>query len=251
MKFSDEMLMAYADGELDLVARAEIEAAIAKDPAIARAIERHRALAARVQSAYGGVLEEPVPVRLASLVQGTTETAVVDLASKRALRESARTVIGGRRIPQWAALAASVTAGLFVGGLVMRGPPAPYEESASGLVARDELDDALTSRLASASDESNVRIGISFRDRSGAYCRTFHMQREAPLAGLACRSAEEWQIQVLAKARAHQGELRPAAAMPMAVLHAVDYSIEGEPLDAAAEAAARNAGWREPANVAE
>ena len=42
MRFSDEMLMAYADGELDLVARAEIEAAMAKDPAVARAVERHR-----------------------------------------------------------------------------------------------------------------------------------------------------------------------------------------------------------------
>jgi hypothetical protein len=32
--------------------------------------------------------------------------------------------------------------------------------------------------------------------------------------------------------------------MPLAVMHAVDASIDGEPLDAAAEAAARDAGWR-------
>ncbi|MEX0733614.1 MAG: hypothetical protein WD944_08990 [Steroidobacteraceae bacterium] len=251
MKFPDEMLMAYTDGELDLVARAEIEAAMAKDPAIARAIERHRALASRVQSAYRGVLDEPVPERLAKLASGTAATSVVDLAARRAAREEARTVIGGWRIPQWAALAASVAVGLFVGVLLMRGPSAPYEESATGLVARGELDQALTTRLASTSGESNVRIGISFRDRGGAFCRTFHMQREAPLAGLACRSGEEWQVRVLAAARAHQGELRPAAAMPMAVLQAVDAAIEGEPFDAATEAAARNAGWREPSDVAE
>jgi len=251
MKFSDEMLMAYADGELDLVARAEIEAAMARDPAIGRAIERHRALASRVQSAYRDVLDEPVPERLVKLVSGTAATSVVDLAARRAAREEARTVIGGWRIPQWAALAASVAVGLFVGVLLMRGPSAPYEESATGLVARGELDAALTTRLASTSDESNVRIGISFRDRGGAFCRTFHMQREAPLAGLACRSGEEWQVRVLAAARAHQGELRPAAAMPMAVLQAVDASIEGEPFDAATEAAARNAGWQEPSDVAE
>jgi hypothetical protein len=32
--------------------------------------------------------------------------------------------------------------------------------------------------------------------------------------------------------------------MPMAVLQAVDSAIQGEPLDAAAEAAARDSGWR-------
>jgi hypothetical protein len=35
------------------------------------------------------------------------------------------------------------------------------------------------------------------------------------------------------------------------VLQAVDASIDGEPRDAAAEAAARDAGWRNARNVAE
>ena len=66
MRFSEETLMAYADGELDLVTRAEIEAAMAQDPEVARAVERHRLMAAQVRTAYDGVLEEPVPERLAS-----------------------------------------------------------------------------------------------------------------------------------------------------------------------------------------
>jgi hypothetical protein len=49
---------------------------------------------------------------------------------------------------------------------------------------------------------------------------------------------------VLAAAPAREGELRAAAAMPIAVLRAVDTRIAGEPLDAVAEAAARDAGWR-------
>ncbi|MGH8130226.1 MAG: anti-sigma factor family protein [Steroidobacteraceae bacterium] len=251
MRFSDEMLMAYADGELDLVARAEIEAAMADDPAIAHAVERHRAFAARLRSAYSGVLEEPVPERLADLVKGPVAAPVVDLASMRAERAQAHALMGRWQLPRWSALAASVAVGLFVGMLLMRGPSAPYEESAVGLVAREELDVALTSQLASAASDSHVRVGISFRDRGGAYCRTFHLQREAPLAGLACRSGDEWKLQVLAAAPAREGELRPAAAMPMAVLHAVDAAIEGDPLDAAAEAAARDAGWRTIPGVAE
>lgn len=233
MKFSDEMLMAYADGELDLVSRAEIEAAMAQDPEVAAAIERHRRLAGRVRAAYEGVVDEPVPEKLASLAGGATVTQL-----RRAPQP------GRWSMPQWAALAASVTAALAVGMLVSRAPSEPYEETAAGLVARGVLEEALTTRLASASSESTVQIGLSFRERGDNYCRTFHMEREAPLAGLACRSGEDWQIRVLAAARSRQGELRPAGAMPMAVLHAVDAAIDGEPLDAAEEAEAREAGWR-------
>jgi hypothetical protein len=250
MRFSDEMLMAYADGELDLVARAEIEAAMAREPAIAAAVERHRALAARVQSAYGTVLEEPVPERISSLVAEPGSAGVVELPSRRAAHET-RKATDGWRLPQWTALAASLAIGLFIGILLARGSAAPYEETSTGLVARGELDVALTSQLASAQGDADVRIGISFRDRDGDYCRTFRMHGESPLSGLACRRGDEWKLQVIASSIADQGELRPAAAMPLVVLHAVDAAIDGAPLDAAAESAARDADWRKSGNVAQ
>ena len=247
-KFSDEMLMAYADGELDLVARAEIEAAIARDPEVARAVERYRALAAHVRSAYDGVLEEPVPERLTALVARSDDTPVVELAARR---EAKRITIGRWHLPPYTALAASLVLGLVIGMLVMRAPAAPYQEVDGAFLARGALATALTSELASLPDNSGVSIGISFRDHAGDYCRTFHMHREASVSGLACRQGEDWKLEVLAAAPQHAGELRPAAAMPLAVLHAVDAAIEGEPLDAGAEAKARDAGWRKARNVAE
>ncbi len=243
MKFSDEMLMAYADGELDLVARAEIEAAMSRDPKIAEAVERHRRMSALVRSAYDAVLAEPVPDRLANLVTRSRAGPVADLAAARTARK-ARAKLRDVRLPQWGALAATLAIGLFVGVLLMRGAAAPYEETSTGLVARGVLEDALTTQLASATGNSDVRVGITFVDRNRNYCRTFHMHRDAPIAGLACRSGDDWKLEVLATAPVHEGELRPAAAMPMAVLHAVDAAIDGEPLNAAAEEAARNAGWR-------
>jgi hypothetical protein len=149
------------------------------------------------------------------------------------------------------ALAASVAVALFVGILVMRGPGAPYEEIDGRRVARGTLEQALTAQLASRPDGSGVGIGISFRDRAGDYCRTFLLQRQEPLAGLACRSDAGWELRVLADAPAPDGEVRAAGAMPLAVLQAVDAAIAGEPLDAAAEAAARDAGWRNERNMAE
>ena len=238
-RFADEILMAYADGELDLVARAEIEAAIARDPEVARAVERQRALAARIRTAYDGILDEPVPDRLAALVARPADTPVVELAARH---ETKRIAIGRWQLPPYTALAASLVLGLFVGMLVMRGP-APYEEVDGAFIARNDLDDALTSQLASTSKDSGVSIGITFRNRDGGYCRTFHMHREASVSGLACRSGDAWKLEVLAAAPEHAGDLRPAAAMPLAVMHAVDGTIDGEPLNAAAEAAARDAGW--------
>lgn len=251
MKFSDEMLMAYADGELDLVARAEIEAAMAKDPEIARVVGRHRALAARAQSAYQGVLEEPVPAKLASLAAQPVTAPVVDLASRRAAEVAAQAQKSQWRLPQWSALAASVALGVMVGLLLTRGEQPPYQETAGGLVASGELDEALTRQLAGSLGTGKSRVGISFRHHDGAYCRTFQLQDAAPLAGLACRRGDAWKLEVLAAAELHQGELQPAAAMPMAVLQAVDAAIEGEPFDAAAETAARDSGWQATQSVAE
>ena len=241
MRFSDEMLMAYADGELDLVASAEIEAAMAKDPAVARAVERHRKLAGKVRVAYDGVLKEPVPAELAALVADPGDARVVELAAARGAR---RIAVGRWQLPAWTAMAASVLLGLFVGLLLFRGSSAPYEETGRGLIARGELADGLATELASAPGRSGVHIGVSFRSRGGEFCRSFTYEHEAPLAGLACHMGEDWKIRVLTEAPASSGELRTAASMPMAVLQAVDASIAGEPLDAAAEEKARAAGWR-------
>lgn len=251
MKFSDEMLMAYADGELDLVTRAEIEAGMAADPEVRRAVERHRALAVKVKAAYQGVLDEPVPASLASLAAAPVAAPVVSLGAERAARFARKASSFGWGYPQWAALAASLALGIMVGVLVMRGPDAPFTGTSGGLMARGELETALTQQLAGSMGTGAPQVGFTFRDRSGAYCRTFHLQREAPLAGLACRAGEEWRVQVLAAATERTDGLRPAAAMPMAVLQAVDAAIDGEPLDAQAEKAARDAGWQAPPDVAE
>ena len=248
MKYSDDVLMAYADGELDAATRAEIEAAIARDPELARAVERHRAMAARIRHAYAGVLEEPVPERLAALAEKSAGLPVGDLAAKRIKRR------GGAarwRVPQWVAVAATLVVGIFIGVLILREPAAPYDDVGGVLVARGALDEALTTELASRPGKSGVSIGISFRNREGAYCRTFHLQQDEPVAGLACRSGDQWQMRVLAEAPAQGGEIRGATAIPLAVLKAVDAAIAGEPLDAAAEAAARDAGWRSAENRAE
>lgn len=239
MKLTDEMLMAYADGELDARQRAAIERAMLADPAVADAVARHQALRRDVFDAFAGILDEPVPERLRVQVPKQADN-VVPLA---AARERAQR----RRFswPEWGALAATLAIGVLAGGAgwhVLGDDAGPVMVAqAGGVAARGELADALSSELAAA-PKGDVRIGVSFVSNGGEYCRSFTM---GGTAGLACRSGGEWRIPVLAEGQQVGTQYRQAAAqLPPAVLEAIDERIAGAALDAPGERAARDRGWK-------
>ena len=69
--------------------------------------------------------------------------------------------------------------------------------------------------------------------------------RSSSSAGLACREGERWRIPVLQEAPAAGAAYRQAASTaPAAVLEVIDERIDGMTLDAAAERAARDRGWK-------
>jgi len=239
MKLSDELLQAYFDGELDLVARAEIEAAIDRDPGLARIAEEHRSARKPGQAAPQAAPARRVKAAVKPAVSAPPEEVVPPQAQAVAPPEAAAP---RSQLPPWIVPAAVLALGLAVGKFALSGADAPYAESESGLVARGELAWALDGQL--AGDTGNVRVGSSFVDRSGAYCRTFRLQHEAPFAGLACHLGDDWQLPLLIAAAPGEIGSHEVTVMPMAVLRAVDAAIDGEPLDAAAEVAARDAGWR-------
>jgi hypothetical protein len=230
MTYSDDTLMAYADGELDAAERAAIEQAMRTDPAIAAAVERHRALRADVAAAFAGILDEPVPARL----QPPAPAAVVSLAEVREKR---------RRWswPEWGALAATLVVGVLAGRMVPGGAPA-IAGNGNQVVAQGELASALD-RQVGGKAEGAVKVGVSFAARDGAYCRGFVMGSSA---GLACREGGQWRIPVLAEAaqEAAGGYRQAGSALPPAVLDAIDARIADKPLDAAGEEAARARGWQ-------
>jgi hypothetical protein len=88
-------------------------------------------------------------------------------------------------------------------------------------------------------------MGLSFKAKDGRYCRTFQSARDE-LAGLACRHDGRWVAQTTAAwAPQASADYRTAAsAVPPAVLAAVDSMSSGEVLDAPAERAARDRGWK-------
>jgi hypothetical protein len=263
MSVSDDMLMAYADGEFDLpecsTERHAVEAAVKADPDLARRVEQHRAMRRRVGTLYAEVLREPIPESLLAAVRSVPTTlasaTVTNIGAQRSLK-SARaaaaldTARAAWRRRAWGAMAASLVVGAVVGhftptlwGL------GPISANRSGLIAQSSLHEALDHQLAAnQSHTEEVQIGLSFRSKTGEYCRTFTLQEQQPVSGLACHQGAIWRIQALALAEIgiHTGGgLRPAASeVPAAVRAAVEEQITGDPLDAQGELQAQQNNWK-------
>lgn len=255
MSIPDDVLMAYVDGELPAEERARVEAAIQSDPELARRVAQQKKLRTDLRAAFDGVLREPVPERLLRAARGQAATAgggasVSDFAAAAQARKAAREARSGRRWswPEWGAMAASLIIGVVVAQFAMRSPgSAPFTSQQGQLLAQGDLARTLDEQLASAqASGADTSVGVSFRAKDGSYCRSFTM-RASSTAGLACREGDAWRVDVLARTNTAAGEYTQAgSALPAAVLNAIEQQIQGEPLDADAEARARESDWRSP-----
>ena len=75
----DDILMAFADGELDEISRARVERAVAADPALRARLEQQQKLRATLAAFYGPTAEEEVPEQFRAML----DTNVVDFAERR------------------------------------------------------------------------------------------------------------------------------------------------------------------------
>ena len=226
---NDEDFYAWLDGELDGDAAASMAARVAADPALTERAAQHRTLGDRVRGAFASVIADDVaPPRMTA--------DVVDLAARRT--PHAR----GFGLPQWAAMAATLVVGLVAGQLVGGSSDGPVEQRGGTMVAAASLDRALGAQLASAGNDGPIRVGMTFRSRDGAICRSF---TDGGASGLACRDGDAWRLEgLLAAPQNPGGDYRMAAGEDPRLAALIDDRIDGEPLDAAAELAARDAGWR-------
>ncbi len=228
----DEEFYAWLDGELDEEGAARVAARVAADPSLARLAAQHRTLGEGLRGAFAPVMADET--------QLPRMTDVVDLAARR---EARRSGFGpGFGLPQWAAMAATLVIGLVAGQFVNQGSGAPVESRDGMLVAAASLDQALGQQLASAGTDGPVRVGMTFRSSDGAICRSFS---DSGSSGLACRDGDAWRIEgLLASSQNPGGDYRMAAGEDPRLAALIDGRIAGEPFDAAAEKAARDAGWR-------
>lgn len=238
--WSDAQIHAFVDGELDAHTAARIEEHSRTDAALAARIAAQRELKTLLQGAFDPVLNEPVPQRLRdALAQPGASARVTPIGSAR--QASAAHVRWSLR--EWGAIAATLLLGVLLGAVVFhsaRGLPLDTEQGR--LVARGELDTALSTQLSGAASTA-TRIGLSFRAGDGAWCRSFNLREGS--AGLACRRQGRWVVQLLDGSPLAAGtDYRQAASsLSPAMVNAITALGGGDALSAEEEQQQLRAGW--------
>lgn len=229
MSFDPATVTAFVDGELDDLTARRIAREAETDAGLAAEIARHRALKAQLTAHYAPVAEEAVPERLRSLL--AVDDKVTSLIDRRSAKPGRFSTI------HWGAIAASLALGLTI-GLRPWMPAADVATDNGMLIAAGSLAEALDTQLASNQPrDATVRIGLSFEDKAGRYCRSFESR---PLAGVGCREGDYWQLERTLRGPA-SGDYRQASSGELAGV--VAGMIGRDPLDAESERKARDAGW--------
>ena len=247
MTFDDETLGAYVDGELDQTTVAEIEAAATTDAVLAARIDKARRLKALLGGAFASVTAEPTSERFMRVVAGepsSTSAEIIRFQGKPQIKAKATKPKPAKPASQQAGsgaglwtMAACLAAGVILGVI------APWKTTTETTLSPNRAVTVALNRQASGPSAGPVRIGLSFKAKDGAYCRTF---QAGATAGLACREGQAWAVRAAAPAAvvADTAYRTASSETPPAVLDAVDAMIQGAPLDAQAEAKARKAGWK-------
>lgn len=196
-RFSDETLMAYADGALPPAEAAEVAAALESDAEARAIVESFRNTATLARAAFADVTAEPVPDALARTVLGT-EAPTASVTYFPPMRKA--------RPPLWRTmlpLAASVVLVLgLAAALFLRQPPGVLQGSVmalgpvpSGAVLAEILETRargtpVALRERDGQGTEHLMIVATLRDRNGRICREIEAldkTMQARLAGIACR----------------------------------------------------------------
>jgi len=275
MSISDDILMAFADGELDREQSAAIEVAMQNDPSIAARVAQHQALRLQVQAAFAPILEEEIPAKLKkTLSQSDPVTTpeinqrekVVSLAELNLARKNRRDQsqtnaqdrLDGnhprreRDWRDWGGLAAMLVVGLWLGqsSLFNRDLPTTLVTANENgqLIANGKLTTALDTQLSNEHKGSEVQIGLSFKSKDGQFCRSFSAKQSN---GVACHQSQTWAIALMVDSassspdRRDNDAYRPAGSETSPViLDFIDQNIAGTSLNQAEEKAALLKAWK-------
>ena len=244
MKISREHLMAYVDGELTAEEERKLAVEIAGDPVLAAYVEEQRAVKAQLTQDFAPILSAPIPDRFERMILDATPRKPVP---RYGLFQ--RVLSGIRPAGAWilaGAIAAGVAIGIGISGLFPSG--AMLQNRDGELVASGDLARVLSTQLAADQNASApARVGISFVDKAGEFCRGFQTAGtgQNALAGVACRSGNSWRVVATAATETPpSGTFRQAAAaLPNSLRDAIAGMIAGQPLNATGERDARAHNW--------
>ncbi len=268
---SDEMLMAYADGELDGDACRRVEEALASRPELRARLgiflETHRR---SLSDLYRRPLHEPIPPALLAAVLSPERPGRAAAARPAGSLAAALRKLAAPFASPWPmALAASLAvvfalgAGWSLRGLSTSSTPDVLAFSRDGLAAGERLSHVLETvpsgaqaAVGEAASGWTAKLVFTLASKTGGYCRQYEAAHPdlGGFQGLACRDAGgAWRMRALASEvpeKGASGAVRPAAgpggqgkASP-AIESLVDRLIDGDPLSGGEEADLIRKGWR-------
>ncbi len=187
-----DKLSAYLDGELDDMARTEIELALEKDTDLQAMLETISSADNSLRPAYAATLNAPIPDRLSKILTEPEKTSLPDWAGM--IRSLLRPDI-----------LAGATAALVIGLVAGSSFTTTNTPSAEGfimaetgeIIAGQSLATILTTARSGEivqADGHDFMIRLSFKTDDGKYCREFRNQASV---GIACSNTQGWKIETI------------------------------------------------------
>ena len=266
---NDEILMAYADGQLDPAENARVEDLLANDPALRERLRIFTEAGKGLSLLFEDHLRAPLPPRLKPFASPIKEQPRIVPAMAERLRSAAvlarlQDLLKPENSAFRFAFASGIAliAGIGLGVSLLRDTTGDtlskfVQISQDRLIARGPLRQLLETSpsgramqvTAEDSDKTQLKVKLTFKNKTDDYCREFCLKREARegYGGIACRKDGQWRIamQAAMMSQPNSGGIAPAGTSKdhQAVEAAVLAMINGNSLGKDEEAAALGAGW--------
>lgn len=201
-KITDELIMAFADGQLTGSEADAVRDAIGTDPALKDQFDAYQQSRLVLAAGFDGLLERPVPEDMKRLVleQASQGSAVISLEAARVRRGR---LFGFDVLSQAAAAAVLLGAAALGGYQFGQNEPAADRLVLAGLLPQES---PIAAALSSTPAGISVEVGSSefvavatYEISEGQVCREFEMNADGSgTVALACRVEAGWQVEVAA-----------------------------------------------------
>lgn len=231
MNISDERLSAFLDAELPEAEMEAIRQALADNEALAERFAELAMVDELVALSSAKIDTQPMPAPVTQLLHSSEPDAKV-IAFPLARR--ARQLVQNNL-----AIAASVMLVMAVGAFQLLAPRQDHWQAVAQL-----LETGRSGQQLAASDGSRLNARLSFTDQQGDYCRQFQLRdRTGVSEQIACRRQGQWQPVASVPVKPSAPGSYQTASGESPLDEQLDQMINGDPLDAAAEAAAIAKRW--------
>ena len=199
----DEVLMAYADGELPADEAATLEARLSEDADLAARVQVFSASAAALQGLKHADTSAAMPAGLEQALRARVASAAADAPAMVAADPvPAGNVVAfpQRRVPLWTgALAATVALAVGLGAGLLAGKGTGPSGGADPDPVFAALDSLPSGEVTTLADGTELRMVASFNSSDGALCREYEKigQNATGQLTVACRDQGAWVPQLV------------------------------------------------------